>query len=340
MLSAPVERLYVFGPGVTIPQPRGGVHETENPKLAQRTAESGRPTSSEDLASALAFSRSPRGSERRRYTRQDVLNQQLVYVDLGDRNGGLLLDLSSGGAAVQAVAPLRPTAASPFVFHLPQLNSQIEGTGVFVWVDGSGLSGGLRFDRLSPQSQRLLEQWLKGSRAESAPAQAEATIPEVTVPLAPAPFTPLAVSEPAFAAKLKRVAERARILSLAQGASIALRDKQGTFLCEASVGTALEVGTPLNLERGLAAECVATKGIVLCNDAQKDPRVDAAMRQQLSLGSTALLPLFARNKAIAVLTVFSNQPHAFGEQAVRRLREFARTLEAGVLRERSWRKRR
>jgi GAF domain-containing protein len=242
--------------------------------------------------------------------------------------------------AVQAVAPLQPTAASPFAFHLPQLNSQIEGIGVFVWVDGSGLSGGLRFDRLSPQSQRLLEQWLKGSPAETAPARAEARAPETTAASAPTPTTNLAMREPAFAAKLKRVAERARILSLAQGASIALGDEPGVFLCEASVGMALEVGTPLNLERGLAAECVATKGLVLCNDAQKDPRVDAATRQQLNLGSVALLPLFVKNKLVAVLAVFSDQPHAFGEQAVRRLREFARTMEAGVLRELNWRRRR
>jgi TonB family protein len=297
-----------------------------------------------DSTAGLSFSSPSRSSERRRHTRQDVIYRQLVPINLGADNGGLLLDLSAGGAAVQSVAPLKSSAASPFAFRLPQLNCQIEGTGVFVWVDDTGLAGGLRFDQLSPQAQHLVEQWLKGSRTETAPAPldtarealagpVETGMPETTAGPALALTAPLGTLDPALAAKLRRVAERARILSRAKGACIALKDEQGAFLCEASIGTAPELGIPVNLERGLAAECVASKGLVLCNEAQNDPRVDVATRQQLSLGSAALLPLFAGDTLFGVLGVFSDRPHAFGEQEIRWLHDFTRTMETGVLQE-------
>src|SRR5690349_11922264 len=97
----------------------------------------------------FSLSSSSPGSERRRHSRLDVVDQQLVTIDLGPENGGLLLDLSVGGVAIQTVAPLKHGAISPFAFRLPQSDSEIEGRGVFVWVDDSKLTGGLRFDELS-----------------------------------------------------------------------------------------------------------------------------------------------------------------------------------------------
>ena len=117
----------------------------------------------------LSISSSSRGSERRRNLRLDVVNQQLVTIDLGADNGGLLLDLSVGGVAIQTVAPLKSGATSPFAFRLPQSDSEIEGSGVFVWVDDTKLTGGLRFDKLSPQGKQLVEQWLKARGGKVAP---------------------------------------------------------------------------------------------------------------------------------------------------------------------------
>jgi TonB family protein len=129
------------------------------------------------------------------------------------------------------------------------------------------------------------------------------------------------------------MAERARLISRATGACIALKDEEEVFFCQASIGTAPDVGVRVNLERGLAAECISSKDMILCNEAQSDPRVDVATRQQLRLGSAVLLPLFAEETLFGVLSVFSDRPHAFGEQQIVRLHDCARTMEKGILRE-------
>jgi TonB family protein len=266
-----------------------------------------------------------------------VVNQELVTISLGAENGGLLLDLSTGGAAVQSVSPLKRGATSPFVFQLPKVESPIEGTGVFVWVDGNERAGGLRFDKLSPKARQLVEQWLKDipTDEEAPPEKVDEMVAESGMQKAAAPVVvraiPAEARDSALEAKLVRMAERARIISRAKGASIALKDEQGAFQCKAIAGImAPTVGMPVNLERGLAAECVASKEVVVCNEAQDDARVDVMTREQLSLGSAALLPLFARGTVCGLLGVFSDRAHAFGEAEINRLQDCARTIENTV----------
>ncbi len=329
------------------------MYEGENPNPAGRVGDR---TGTSDLSShsRAAFSWPLRFAERRRHARREVLDQDLVPVQLGNDNGGLLLDLSAGGAAVQSVSPLQSSAPSPFAFRLPQLDSQIEGTGTFIWVSDTGLCGGLRFDQLPPASKESLEKWLGGSREATAPAPAEvapaaapqpqmaAAAPEIpnaaestlqadilSSILSPAPDV---VASPESSAppvsRAGQIVEKALTLGNARGACIAIKNEAGALVCEASTGMAPDVGVPINLERGLAAECVATNGIVLCNEAHSDPRVDAATRQQLGFESVALFPLSADKTLFGVMAVFSDQRYAFGEQHVSSLRKWLITSRA------------
>jgi len=96
--------------------------------------------------------------DRRQYPRRRML-PALSLVDLGDDNGGLILDLSEGGLAVQAVGPLSPNTIIPLSFHLPNVPSPIEGKAEVSWVTDSKMAG-IRFLDTSAASQEYIRQWL------------------------------------------------------------------------------------------------------------------------------------------------------------------------------------
>ncbi|MGH9524037.1 MAG: TonB family protein [Terriglobales bacterium] len=264
------------------------------------------------------------GAERRRHERREIVDRHIVPIQLGSNNGGLVVDLSTGGAAVVSVAPLERSSKSSFALQIGDTNSQIEGTGVFVWVDSTGLNAGLRFDRLSPQARRSLDQWLSRPAEiteEPVPPNDAATEPTVAVTQAAA-----VVERTAFSDKLQRLVERAQLVASADGACVALKSTEG-FRCEASVGNAPDVGLPVSQERGLAAECIAGRHLVVCNDVAADPRVNAATRQHLDFGSAIVLPLGRGPELTGILGVFSQRRDAFGEQAIPLLQETARLIE-------------
>lgn len=275
------------------------------------------------------------GAERRRHTRREILGQRLVSIELGANNGGLVLDLSTGGAAIVSVAPLERYSSSQFSFQIADSKLPIEGTGTFVWVDSTGLNAGLRFEHLSPTSKKLINQWLgdgprnlpQESSAREASGEPSAQLDEA---VAPPSLLPLEKGiDPELAAKLTRLAERARLVALANGACIALKGADG-FRCEASVGTAPDIGLPLSQERTLAAECIAGRHLVVCNDAARDPRVNAATRERLNLGSAILLPLLHEGDLVGVLGAFAERRDAFGEQSIVRLQDAARLIESNL----------
>jgi len=62
---------------------------------------------------------------------------QLVYLELGAGNGGMLLSISGDGFRFRAVAPLRPNGAVPFAFSLDG-SKRLEGTGEIEWLEDDG----------------------------------------------------------------------------------------------------------------------------------------------------------------------------------------------------------
>jgi hypothetical protein len=101
---------------------------------------------------------------------------QLVYLELGVGNGGMLLSLSEDGFRFRAVSPVRENTAMPFAFSLDGRN-RLEGTGTVEWVEEDGKSGGMRFTEVSSEFRSLLGAWLNSdsshhSGREAAPAAA------------------------------------------------------------------------------------------------------------------------------------------------------------------------
>ena len=105
---------------------------------------------------------------------------QLVYLELGASNGGMLLSLSEDGFRFRAVTPLRLNLQMPFAFSLDG-NNRLEGTGVIEDLEEDGKSGGIRFTEISDQFRASLRVWL-GSQPSATFTGREAT-PAASTPL-------------------------------------------------------------------------------------------------------------------------------------------------------------
>jgi len=82
--------------------------------------------------------------DRRFRPRYDVLGRQLVYVDFGSDNGGIVLNCCEGGMAIQTVAPLLQRPGHEFFVCLPDAPKPIFAIGDIVWMNESHQAG-IRF---------------------------------------------------------------------------------------------------------------------------------------------------------------------------------------------------
>ena len=112
------------------------------------------------------------------------------------------------------------------------------------------------------------------------------------------------------------IAEKAQALTGATGAAIALR--RGTeIVCRARTGrTAPDIGVRLQTDSGLSAECVRTGEVLLCNDADSNPCVDAASCRRMGVRSILVAPLRHFRRTLGVFEVLSSTPHAFDNNDV------------------------
>jgi hypothetical protein len=84
---------------------------------------------------------------------------QLVYLELGSGNGGMLLSVSEDGFRFRAVSPLRPNGLMPFAFSFDG-SHRLQGIGEVEWLEDDGKSGGMRFVEVSPEFRSSIHQWL------------------------------------------------------------------------------------------------------------------------------------------------------------------------------------
>jgi GAF domain-containing protein len=112
------------------------------------------------------------------------------------------------------------------------------------------------------------------------------------------------------------IAEKAQALTGATGAAVALR-RGNEIVCRARTGrTAPDVGVRLQTDSGLSAECVRTGEVLLCNDAERNPRVDWATCRRMGVRSILVAPLRHFRRTLGVFEVLSSTPHAFDNNDV------------------------
>jgi putative methionine-R-sulfoxide reductase with GAF domain len=134
--------------------------------------------------------------------------------------------------------------------------------------------------------------------------------------------------EPAISA----ITERAQHLTGATGAAIALR-AGNEIVCRARAGrTAPDLGVRLQTDAGISAEAVRSGEIMLCHDAERNPRVDLASCRRLGVRSILVSPLRHYRRTLGVFEVLSSSPGAFDERDVATMQLLSGMMVAAISR--------
>jgi putative methionine-R-sulfoxide reductase with GAF domain len=134
--------------------------------------------------------------------------------------------------------------------------------------------------------------------------------------------------EPAISA----ITERAQHLTGATGAAIALRAGD-EIVCRARTGrTAPDLGVRLQSDTGISAEAVRTGEVMLCHDAERNPRVDLASCHRLGVRSILVSPLRYYRRTLGVFEVLSSSPSAFDERDVATMQLLSSMMVAAISR--------
>jgi GAF domain-containing protein len=134
--------------------------------------------------------------------------------------------------------------------------------------------------------------------------------------------------EPAISA----ITERAQHLTGATGAAMALRSGE-EIVCRARAGrTAPDLGVRLQTESGISAEAVRSGEIMLCHDAERNPRVDLASCRRLGVRSILVSPLRHYRRTLGVFEVLSSSPGAFDERDVATMQLLSGVMVAAISR--------
>jgi putative methionine-R-sulfoxide reductase with GAF domain len=134
--------------------------------------------------------------------------------------------------------------------------------------------------------------------------------------------------EPAISA----ITERAQHLTGATGAAIALRAGD-EIVCRARTGrTAPDLGVRLQTDAGISAEAVRSGEIMLCHDAERNPRVDLASCRRLGVRSILVSPLRHYRRTLGVFEVLSSAPGAFDENDVATMQLLSSMMVAAISR--------
>jgi GAF domain-containing protein len=128
------------------------------------------------------------------------------------------------------------------------------------------------------------------------------------------------------------IAERAQSLTGATGAAIALRNG-GEIVCRARAGrTAPDLGVHLQTDSGLSAECMRTGEILLCHDAETNPRVDLASCRRLGARSILVAPLRHYRRTLGLFEVLSSVPYAFDHRDIATMQLLSSVMVAAMTR--------
>ena len=134
--------------------------------------------------------------------------------------------------------------------------------------------------------------------------------------------------EPAISA----ITQRAQHLTGATGAAIALRAGD-EIVCRSRAGrTAPDLGVRLQTDNGISAEAVRSGEIMLCHDAERNPRVDLASCRRLGVRSILVSPLRHYRRTLGVFEVLSSSPGAFDESDVATMQLLSSMMVAAISR--------
>ena len=106
-----------------------------------------------------------------RRTSARVHLRSLAYVELDGDNGGLIINLSEGGIAVQSAETLVGDFFQSIRFRLPKSEKWIETSGKLVWVGKTRKEAGIRFLDLNIDAQQQIQSWTYSAARRGPPAE-------------------------------------------------------------------------------------------------------------------------------------------------------------------------
>jgi GAF domain len=116
----------------------------------------------------------------------------------------------------------------------------------------------------------------------------------------------------------------------ASGAVIAVRDLAG-MLCTVSFGNAPAVGSRLPTDSAFTRQCIETGEVVLCGDAESDPRIHPSVASRWNFRSAVGIPIHARGEVVAVIEVFCSRPASIDPITIAALRAVANSFAAMMI---------
>jgi TonB family protein len=106
-----------------------------------------------------------RAAENRSYARRKLTT--MAYVELGQDNGGILLNLGEGGLAVQSALTLAGPEFPDIRFQLPNSKRWLVATGRVTWMSDSRTEAGIQFLDLRPETRAQIRRWVAVAGEES-----------------------------------------------------------------------------------------------------------------------------------------------------------------------------
>jgi TonB family protein len=123
----------------------------------------------------------------------------------------------------------------------------------------------------------------------------------------------------AFDIVLNEIVEQASLATGATGAAIVLA-REGEMVRRACSGsTTPQLGTRLEKGPSISQECMRTRRVQRCDDAQADTHADTEASRNLGVRSVMVLPLLRNEAVVGLIEVFSTRVAAFGERDERTL---------------------
>ncbi len=140
------------------------------------------------------FAAPPNGHERRAKPRHAP--KSLAYVNVGDANGGVIVDISETGMSIASAEPLEQGAAPRLRFQLPHIDRTFEVAAEMVWSADSKTKAGVRFVSMPIDDRIQIRNWIRDELYTDAfPARVASTV----IPRRRLPFSFEAMDEPGAA---------------------------------------------------------------------------------------------------------------------------------------------
>ncbi|HWC17334.1 MAG TPA: GAF domain-containing protein [Terriglobales bacterium] len=130
---------------------------------------------------------------------------------------------------------------------------------------------------------------------------------------------------------MRWVVERGCTITRADGAALAL-SRHGKLVCHAQTGSSPDLGTEIELSRGISGLCARTGVSWRCDSSDTDPYVDRNRCRDLGTQSVMAAPVSHLNSVLGVLEVFSRHKNAFTDHDAAALQLLSGLLVVAITR--------